>query len=77
MTVGQLVHILQSHPQDMRVVVGGCEDLSPNQTSSVKIALNTADHEREGKHGEKDGLTRGAPDDAVVVEALVMRRVSN
>ena len=77
MTVGRLLRVLQTYPQDMRVVVDGYEDLSQNQTSSVKIVLNTANHQREGKHGETGTvLARDAPD-TVVVEALVQRRVSD
>ena len=56
---------------------GGYDDLSPEQISSVKIALNIGKHRREGKHGDLNGLTRKAPDDAEVVEAVVLRRVSN
>ena len=81
MNVGQLVRLLQSYPRDIRVVVAGYEDgyddLSPKQVSAVRIALNTGKHAWEGKHGDPDGLTRDTPHDAVVVEALVMRRVSN
>ena len=81
MTVGQLVQLLQSYPRDMRVVVAGYEDgyddLSPKQVTSVRIALNTGKHAWEGKHGDPAGLTRGTPHDTEVVEALVMRRVSN
>ena len=81
MTVGQLVRLLQSYPQDMRVVVAGYEDgyddLAPKQVTSVRIALNTGKHEWEGRHGDPDSLTGGAPGDADVVEALALRRVSN
>ena len=81
MTVGQLIRVLQSYPQDMRVVVDGYEDgyddLSPKQISAVRIALNTGKHEWEGKHGDPEGLTRSASHDAEVVEVLVIRRVSN
>ena len=81
MTTAELVEILQDYPSDLRVVVNGYEDgyddLSPEQLSVVKIALNTGKHDWEGKHGDPDGLTRSAPDGAEAVEALVMRRVSN
>ena len=81
MTVGQLIPVMQSYPQDMRVVVNGYEDgyddLSPKQISAVRIALNTGKHVWEGRHGDTDGLTRGAPGDTEVVKALVMRRVLN
>ena len=81
MTVGQLTRLLQNYPQDMRVVVDGYEDgyddLSPEQIAVVKMALNIGNHECEGMHGDLRGLTRLAPDDAEVVEALVPQRVSN
>ncbi len=77
MTVAELIRILAGHPADLRVVVNGyedgCDDLSPAQVSRIRIALNTGRHEWEGRHGDPDG---GAPD-AEVVEALVLRRVSN
>ena len=81
MTVGQLVRVLESYPQDMRVVVdgyeGGYDDLSLGQVSLVRIALNTGKHEWEGKHGDPDGPTGRAPDNTDTIEALVLRRVSN
>ena len=81
MTVGQLTRLLQNYPQDMRVVVDGYEDgyddLSPEQIAAVKIALNIGNHGWEGMHGGLRGLTRRAPNDAEVVEALVLQRVSN
>ena len=77
MTVGQLIRLLQSYPPDLRLVVNGYEDgyddLSPKQISPAKITLNTGKHEWEGQHGDPNGLT----DDVEVVEALVLRRVSN
>ena len=81
MNVQELIELLRTHPADLRVVVNGYEDgyddLSPEQVSLVRIALNTGKHDWEGKHGDPDGLTRSAPDDAEVVDALVMRRVSS
>ena len=76
MTVQELVQLLTQYPTDLRVVVNGYEDgyddLSPEQLAPVKIVLNTGQHRWEGKHGDPDGLTS-----AGVVEALVLRRVSN
>lgn len=77
MTVDELVRLLADFPPDLRVVVNGYEygydDLSPEQVSPVTIALNTGKHRWEGKHGEP-----ASPADGVeVVEALVLRRVSN
>ena len=81
MNVQDLIELLRTHPADLRVVVNGYEDgyddLSPEQVSLVRIALNTGKHRWEGKHGDPDGLTRSAPDDTEVVEALVLQRVSN
>ena len=74
MTVNELVQLLAAYPADLRVVVNGYEDgyddLSPEQISLVKIALNTGTHDWEGKHGDPHNLTGGRPDDAEVIEAL-------
>ncbi len=81
MTVAELMSILQDHAADLRVVVNGYEDgyddLSPEQLRVVKISLNTGKHPWEGAHGDPAGPSRSAPDDATLVEALVLRRVSN
>ena len=77
MNVEELVRILQTYPPDLRVVVNGYEDgyddLSPERIVPVKIVLNTGQHRWEGKHGDPDSPTDGAD----MVEALVLRRVSN
>ena len=58
MNVAELIRILQTHPQDLRVVVDGYEDgyddLSPEQLRMVKIGLNTGDREYVDKHGDMD-----------------------
>ena len=81
MTVAELMSTLQNHAADLRVVVNGYEDgyddLSPGQIRVVNISLNTGQHPWEGAHGDPDGLSRNAPDDAKLVDALVLRRVSN
>ena len=81
MTVGELAKVLQTYSQDLRVVVNGYEDgyddLSPEQLAVVTIALNTGKHDWEGQHGDPNGLTGNAPDDAEVVEALALRRTSS
>lgn len=51
----------------------GYDDLAPEQVAPVKIALNAGEHRWEGRHGDPNGQT----DAADVVEALVLRRVSN
>ena len=81
MTVTELIKLLTAYPRGMRVVVNGYEesydDLSPEQISSVKVALNTGKHSWKGEHGDPNGLGRSALDDEEVVEVLVLRRVSN
>ena len=77
MTVNELIQLLDGYQPDLRVVVNGYEegydDLSPGQLSVTRIALNTGKDRWEGRHGDPDGLTDGGD----VVEALVLRRVSN
>ena len=77
MTTADLVKMLHSFPPDLRAVVNGYEDgyddLSPKQFSVVRIALDTGKHRWEGRHGDPNGLTATSN----VVEALVLRRVSN
>ena len=55
MSVYELIWLLEQHPPDLRVVVNGYEDgyddLTPEQLSLVKIALNTGNHPWEGQHG--------------------------
>ncbi len=78
MTVDELIQLLAKHSPDLRVVVNGYEDgyddLSPEQLSVVRIALNTGKHRWEGQHGDPNGQTGGAHE---VVKPLVLRRVSN
>ena len=77
MTVNELIQLLNGYQPDLRVVVNGYEegydDLSPEQIRVVRVALNTGQNRWEGQHGDPSGLTDGAD----VVEALVLRRVSN
>ena len=80
MTASELINSLTACPQDMSVVVNGYEDgnvdLSPDQISSVKIALNRGNHRWEGKHRYPNGLTKSTPDSAEIVEALGLQRES-
>ena len=55
----------------------GYDDLSPEQMSLVKIALNTGRRDWEGTHGDPNGLNGLAPSGPDVVDALVLRRTSN
>ena len=81
MTVSQLIEALQAHPGDLRVVVNGYEDgfddLSPDQISLVRIALNTGLEDWEGQHGEADENPADAASTTTTVRALVLRRVSH
>ena len=55
MTVSELIQLLNGYQPDLRVVVNGYEegydDLSPDQVSVVRIALDTGKHRWEGQHG--------------------------
>ena len=81
MNVSELIELLQEYPANLRVVVNGYEegydDLSPQQISIAKISLNTGTHHWEGQHGAPRYPAEGTPDEAKVVDALVLRRVSN
>ncbi len=81
MNVSELIDLLQQFPAGLRVVVNGYEegydDLSPEQISVAKISLNTGKHCWEGRHGEPPDLTKGNPESADVVEALVLQRSSH
>ena len=79
MTVSEMIDILKGHPGDLRVVVNGYEegydDLSPKQISVVRIALDTGEHDWEGRHGEPEDSPMNEP--AEIVDALVLRRTSH
>ena len=81
MIVSELIELLREYPAGLRVVVNGYEegydDLSPRQIFIAKICLNTGAHDWDGRHGEPRHPAEGTPDGAEVVEALVLRRVSN
>ena len=81
MTVSELIRLLQEYPATLRVVVNGYEegydDLSHEQISIATISLNTGKHHWEGQHGDPRHRAEETPDGAKVVEALVLRRVSN
>ena len=81
MTVSELIETLKAHPGDLRVVVNGYEegydDLSPRQISVAPIALNTGIEDWQGRHGEADDAPGDAAEPSKVVDALVLRRVSN
>ncbi len=81
MTVDELIQLLAKHSPGLRVVVNGYEngydDLTLEQITQVKIALNTGKHRWEGQHDDAIDQTGSGPEDADVVEALVLRRLSN
>ena len=81
MNVRDMIDLLGSYPEDMRVVVNGYEqgydDLSPEQISVVPITLNTGEHVWDGKHGEAGDLPTTARESATMIEALLLRRTSN
>ena len=82
MTVSQLIEVLRTHPGDLRVVVNGYEegfdDLSPDQISLVRIALNTGVDDWAGQHGEVDHVSTGSEaSETTVADALALRRTSN
>lgn len=80
MTISELMRLLDEYPPDMRVVVNGYEegydDLSQRQISVVKIQLNTGTHDWQGQHGDPHDKSGQSPDDAAIVDALVLRRMS-
>ena len=55
----------------------GYDDLEPEQLSRVKIVLNAGKHEWEGNHGVPISLVDSAPDGPEIVDALVLRGISN
>ena len=77
MNVKELIETLGEYPAEMRVVVQGYEDgyddLSLEQLSKVKIALNIGQQRWEGTHGDPSGKRA---DGRKVVEALVLSRNS-
>lgn len=81
MTVSELIKLLQEYPANLRAVVNGYEDgyddLSPEQISIAKISLDTGTHHWEGQHGDPRHRVGETSDGIEVVEALVLRRVSN
>ena len=81
MTIGELIRILQTYPQDTRVVVdgyeGGFDDIVPERISVVKIQLDVGTEDWEGQHEEPDLRRKGSPSTGEIVDALVFRRASN
>jgi hypothetical protein len=70
LTVSQLIEILKSKPQNMRVVVtgyeGGCDDLTPLRIEEVRILLNTPGEWFNGSHEIVDFLSDPADEIALI-----------
>ena len=81
MTVSEMIQLLRGYPAGLRVVVNGYEDgyddLSPEQISVKRIALNTGMDHWVGQHGGPSEASAGAAEPATVVDALVLCRTSN
>lgn len=81
MTTANLGEILQNYLLDLCVVVSDYEndydDLSTQQLSVIRTALNTGKHPWDGRHGGPNGWAGVGPDCADVIKALVLRWVSN
>ena len=74
MTVAELIRILQTHPQDMRVVVDGYEegydDLEQDLISVTEIRLDVGNKCWEGRHRDSwDVRAEGSG----IVKALLLR----
>ena len=73
MTVGELMECLQRLPCNLRVVVNGYDDLTPEQITQVRIGLGTGKHDWEGVHRHADD----AEESANIVDAVVLQRTSH
>ena len=80
MTVKELIQMLESYPNDLRVVVngyeGGYDDLSPERILVTKIQLGVGTEEWEGQHEEPALRRKGSPSSGAIVDALVFHRAS-
>ena len=81
MTVKELIQILESYPNDLRVVVngyeGGFDDIAPERISVTKIQLDVGTEDWEGQHEGPDLRRKEAPSTGDIVDALVFHRASN
>ncbi len=81
MTVREMIECLGRFPSEMRVVVNGYEDgyddLSRDQISVVRIALDTGVHSWEGRHLHSKEVTADAAESVTTEDALVLHRTSN
>ena len=80
MTVKELIHLLETHPPDLRVVVDGYEDgyddLTPERLQMVKISLNTGTREYVGRHDDVCLVPKEKLAGLEVEEALALHRSS-
>ena len=81
MTVRELKELLDTYPDDLRVVVSGYEqgydDLFPGQVAVVQLALDVGVEDWEGRHEEPDLIGADTAKPATIADALVLRRTSN
>ena len=81
MTVKELIQVLESYPDDLRVVVRGYEegydDVTPERISVINIQLNVGTEPWEGQHEKPELLSKGTPRTGAVVDALAFHRASN
>ena len=77
MTVYQLMQLLRKHPPDLRVVVDGYDDLSPEQLPMVKRSLNTGTCEYVGAHDDIGYLPEEKLAGLEVEETLALHRTSH
>lgn len=80
MTVRELINLLATYPDDLRVVVNGYEDgfddLSRDKMKIVEIALNVGTESYVGEHGDWFPEIHGKQKDIEVAKALVLQRSS-
>ncbi len=80
MNVKELIELLAEYPAEMRVVVQGYEDgyddLARTQIVKRKIALNTGRHSWVGAHGDAPWPGDEENQDAELVDAVTLHRVS-
>ena len=74
MTVKELMEFLEKYPDDLRVVVNGYDDISPNRILTRKIQLDAGTPDWEGQHSDPPYESEETTDDAKIVYALVFCR---
>ena len=81
MTVQELIRILRTYPEELRVVVNGYEDgfddVSPEGITVVRVQLNRGTKDWQGRHLESATQTDEMLGDDDIVHALALFRESN